>query len=663
MDGRSFDRLARALAIATGRRQVLRSLAAIATGGVLTRLGINSVAAVGLAIDYFALGDSIASGHGLEDTGDGNGAPCQPDGASCCRRSGQSYPYRLYYDRLLARYAPGAFHHLACSGAASPQLRRQVDQVVAKLSSRPTLVTITMGANDFGWSDPAAFEFRLYWERRSEFDAWVDDTVFATKAGLRAQVGRLLRYRNVVVVLTEVYNPFNENSVFFKYGVGNRCGVVNCYQRTQVSLDKLNRAFHELASEINQPDRFRVTTGLRLAFSPYSSPRGYHYGPVRKGVQAYQEQCGYAAPDVADTFIQYRTDPNSNSYPDIPEKVGGPGEWRGDCFHPNRAGAAAIATKVDQALVRMGFASGPKITAGPNVAPRATAAAVAWSTDVPASSVVVYGTTTSYDRSVEAPEPVSKHSLQMTGLQSATTYHYRVKSATADGTAVSQDRTFTTKTCAEVTPGTSYCVGRDGIGRCVNTQTNANNCGGCGNPATGEYFCRNGKTCVDGVCTGGRTSETYVFVSAWGGLGSEEGQFMSGPTDVALDEAGNAYACDAGNNRIQKFASDGTFLAQWRGFDDNLEDELDFLPWGIAVGAGGNVYVADIGHYAIQKFTGDGTFLTQWGSNGRRDGQFQTPQDLAVDGRGDVYVVDSIISRIQKFTSAGVFITNTLSGK
>jgi hypothetical protein len=55
-------------------------------------------------IDYFALGDSVASGHGLNDDG------------SACRRSSDAYP-RLVEDLLLERYHVVNLHFYACSGA------------------------------------------------------------------------------------------------------------------------------------------------------------------------------------------------------------------------------------------------------------------------------------------------------------------------------------------------------------------------------------------------------------------------------------------------------------------------------------------------------------------------------------------------------------------
>jgi len=72
-------------------------------------------------------------------------------------------------------------------------------------------------------------------------------------------------------------------------------------------------------------------------------------------------------------------------------------------------------------------------------------ATISWKTNGLADSLVEYGTTTDYGYLVYKPTLVSEHSITLTDLSSSTTYHYRVKSATADGIqAISGDYTFTT---------------------------------------------------------------------------------------------------------------------------------------------------------------------------------------------------------------------------
>lgn len=164
-----------------------------------------------------------------------------------------------------------------------------------------------------------------------------------------------------------------------------------------------------------------------------------------------------------------------------------------------------------------------------------------------------------------------------------------------------------------------------------------------------------------------------TFVLRWGGYevadttinsGDREvdGKF-SGPNGVAVDQAGNVYVVDTHNARIQKFTSDGVFIAKW-GSAGTGDGQFDW-PVGIAVDAAGNVYVTDRGNDRIQKFSSDGAFITKWGSFGTGDGQFGNPNNvgytqylagIAVDSAGYVYVTDYPNYRVQKFTSNGVFV-------
>ena len=68
-----------------------------------------------------------------------------------------------------------------------------------------------------------------------------------------------------------------------------------------------------------------------------------------------------------------------------------------------------------------------------------------WTTDKNANSKVVYGLTTSYGLTSSTTSPVTSHSITISGLTNATTYHYAVVSTDASGNAAtSTDRTLTT---------------------------------------------------------------------------------------------------------------------------------------------------------------------------------------------------------------------------
>ncbi|MEM3738881.1 MAG: fibronectin type III domain-containing protein [Thermoplasmata archaeon] len=87
----------------------------------------------------------------------------------------------------------------------------------------------------------------------------------------------------------------------------------------------------------------------------------------------------------------------------------------------------------------------PKISNVTVVNITSTSAVVMWTTDEPSSSIVEYGTTTSYGQTATGANGVISHSVQLSGLTASTTYHFRVKSADVNGnTATSSDYTFTT---------------------------------------------------------------------------------------------------------------------------------------------------------------------------------------------------------------------------
>jgi DNA-binding beta-propeller fold protein YncE len=81
-----------------------------------------------------------------------------------------------------------------------------------------------------------------------------------------------------------------------------------------------------------------------------------------------------------------------------------------------------------------------------------------------------------------------------------------------------------------------------------------------------------------------------------------------GPRSIAIAD-GEIYVTDTGNERVQVFASDGTFLRAFGGTGSEPGQLLE--PVGIAIGPDGLVYVADTGNTRISVFQKDGTPVTQ----------------------------------------------------
>ncbi|MBR1368723.1 hypothetical protein RJ53_04045 [Methanocalculus chunghsingensis] len=146
--------------------------------------------------------------------------------------------------------------------------------------------------------------------------------------------------------------------------------------------------------------------------------------------------------------------------------------------------------------------------------------------------------------------------------------------------------------------------------------------------------------------------EHYTYVNQWGSFG--DGRFLY-PGGTAVDPAGNIYVVDAGNNRIQKFDSNGTFLTSWKGGGGTWDDGLLLGGAEIAIDADGFVYLSQ--GTRIRKYDGEGTFISEWGSYGSGEGQFQDARGIALDSNGTIYVADYFVNRIQTFTPNGTFIT------
>ncbi len=74
-----------------------------------------------------------------------------------------------------------------------------------------------------------------------------------------------------------------------------------------------------------------------------------------------------------------------------------------------------------------------------------TSAAIAVTTDIAATTRIEYGITTEYGQTTNADSPASSHTLNLSDLEPATLYHYRVKALNTDGDVTfSEDYTFTT---------------------------------------------------------------------------------------------------------------------------------------------------------------------------------------------------------------------------
>lgn len=154
------------------------------------------------------------------------------------------------------------------------------------------------------------------------------------------------------------------------------------------------------------------------------------------------------------------------------------------------------------------------------------------------------------------------------------------------------------------------------------------------------------------------------FIAGLGtvGNGSANGQ-CSGPTGICTDASDNLYIVDAGNDRIQKWDSDGNYISKW-GTTGSGNNQFNFSTgnYQYICCDGTYLYVTDNGNDRVKKMTLSGVYVGEWGTAGTGDGQFTLANGIDVGPGGDIYVVDDQAgsgSRLQKFDNTGSFLSKT----
>lgn len=132
-----------------------------------------------------------------------------------------------------------------------------------------------------------------------------------------------------------------------------------------------------------------------------------------------------------------------------------------------------------------------------------------------------------------------------------------------------------------------------------------------------------------------------------------ENQFSNGLRGIAVDGNDNVYVIDANAGAgkvIQKYDAYGR-LVMYFGYTSTSRAGGHFSdPTDLAVdNRNGEIYVVDRGNNRIQRFNHDGSFLSEFGAMGQANGKFNSPHSIAIDKDGYIYVSDTNNNRIQKF--------------
>jgi hypothetical protein len=163
---------------------------------------------------------------------------------------------------------------------------------------------------------------------------------------------------------------------------------------------------------------------------------------------------------------------------------------------------------------------------------------------------------------------------------------------------------------------------------------------------------------------------TYGYFSGDGGPATNAG--MYNPSTVAVDNSGNLFIADSGNNRIRKVNTNGIITTvvgkgpsgfgtgNYSGDGGAATNASLNWPSNMAMDASGNLFIVDFFNQRIRKvdtsgiittFAGNGTtnFLEDGGA--ATNASLNNPIDVALDTAGNLFIADNGNNRIRKVSN------------
>jgi len=266
----------------------------------------------------------------------------------------------------------------------------------------------------------------------------------------------------------DIYEVEANTGIFWQYSVtGNTwtnlasirgCGLLNM----TTAIDNGRRLYFCVGNggfnkvSLNAPYTATALTGSGCSAVIGKSGPGFVYDPVQKLM------VGWAG---GNTVYLYNPDTDSCSavtYSGGPTVIQAAGTYGRFNYSP-ALGVFVVANSVDTDTYSLrltqsgtGGGPGPVISAVSVGSILTTGGIVTWTTDVPATSQVEYGTTTAYGNQTTLDvNLLTSHTVVLTGLTTNTLYHYRVHSKNSSGVeSISGDFAFQTSSVVDTTPPT-----------------------------------------------------------------------------------------------------------------------------------------------------------------------------------------------------------------
>ena len=191
--------------------------------------------------------------------------------------------------------------------------------------------------------------------------------------------------------------------------------------------------------------------------------------------------------------------------------------------------------------------------------------------------------------------------------------------------------------------------------------------------STGNLYIADSASRIRIVSPGGTIASCAGSVAR--GYSGDGGQataaLLSLPLGMAIDAAGNLYIADNQNQRIRKVSANGIISTVagigtpgFSGDNDLAVHAAINSPSAVAVDQNGNVYVVDTGNQRVRKIATNGVITTIAGG-GTADGdggpatsaQLGAPIGVAVDRSGNVYIAESQTNRFRMVAANGIITT------